>query len=536
LLLLAISHLLALLPPYLVLLAIDHAIVPNRPDRLWLIAGVGIGVHILSSTFAYYGRLGNHRRAEALYRHTREQLFEQLQSLSLRFQHQQRTGELLSRVQYDAWALRDYQSQGIPTAIHFGVTVIGTAAILLYLAHTLVLLAIIPIPIALFLVHSFRSRIRPLSHQGMQVHAALHAALLEGIEGSESIRLHGEQPRAAERVRAAGRELEAHELRLARQSLRMAPLFDIAIATLLLASLAVGGNMVIAGSLSLGTLVTFYFYVARSLGPLRGVASIAISYQRAAAAKERIQQLMDCDDRLPTPEHPRQPPQGPHGVRFEHVTFSYHDGERAFTALDDVQLDLPPASRVAILGPSGSGKSTLAKLLTRLFDPQQGQICFADLPLTQLHLEQWRRQIGYLGQDPFLFHGTLEDNIRFGAPDATTDDLQEALQLAAVDLLLQRKALGLQTTVGDKGVRLSGGERKRIALARALIRKPRLLIIDQLASDLQESLCKRIFEALRQRPELAILYLGHRVPAGLQPDAIYWMEDGKLSPRDSSEV
>jgi ABC-type multidrug transport system fused ATPase/permease subunit len=531
--LLALAQSLQLLPPYLVLLAIDHAITPGRPERLWLIAAVGLLVHTLAATFAYYGRRAQVRDAEALYANTRERLFDQVQTLSLRYHHAQRTGELLSRVQYDAWALKDFHSHGIPTAIQFSVTVAGTAAILLYLSPQLVLLAFIPIPIAVFLLFLFRKRIRPMSHQGMQLHAQLHTAILEGIEGTESIRLHGEQARAAQRLQEAGAALQAHELRLARESLRMGPLFEVGIALLLLASLAVGGQMVIAGSLSIGTLVTFYFYVARSLGPLRGAAPLAISYQRAAAARERIEELLACQDVLAIPSEPLALPAEPQTLQFEHVHFSYHDGERSFEALHDVCLALRPGSRVAILGPSGSGKSTLGKLIPRLFDPDQGELRYGGLPLPQLALAEWRARLGYLGQEPFIFHGSLEENLRFGSRDASAEALQNAIRLAAVDEILGRKALGLATIVGEKGVRLSGGERKRIALARALLCEPELLIIDQLASDLQESLCQCIFEGLRERPGLAILYLGHRVPSGLEPEQVFWMENGRLEERST---
>jgi ATP-binding cassette subfamily B protein AbcA/BmrA len=230
-------------------------------------------------------------------------------------------------------------------------------------------------------------------------------------------------------------------------------------------------------------------------------------------------------------------------LAFEGVSFAYQADssgdvrELGPPVLSEVSFELPPGGRVALLGASGGGKSTTGKLVARLFDPVEGQITYADKPLTQFDAEEWRAKIGYVGQEVFLFHGTIAENIRFGALGEVSDEeVRRVARIARVDEIAAGKADGLQTQVGEKGVKLSGGQKKRIGLARALIRRPRILVVDQLAADLEADLCRAIFEDLRREfPRTAILHVGHRVPAGFAPDRVFWMERGELAPYRSNE-
>jgi ABC-type multidrug transport system fused ATPase/permease subunit len=216
-------------------------------------------------------------------------------------------------------------------------------------------------------------------------------------------------------------------------------------------------------------------------------------------------------------------------LSFQRVSFAYSTYE---TALETFNLDSPAGHRVALLGPSGSGKSTTGKLIPRLFDPQEGRILRNGVDLRELDIEELRATIGYVGQDVFLFDGSIRENILFGGDEDTDEaQLRKAVEHACVDEILERKDCDLDAPVGEGGAMLSGGQKKRVALARALVRDPSILVIDQLAADLQEDLCREIFESIRRHYEVSILYLGHRVPAGFDPDAVYWMEEGTIKRR-----
>ena len=313
----------------------------------------------------------------------------------------------------------------------------------------------------------------------------------------------------------------------------------------LLGTLGIGGQMVLNDAMSVGTLVAFYFYVSRSLGPMRQAPGIVFGWYRAKAAHDRLEELFDLELTIDDPSRPAEVPDGVPQVAFSEVEFAYQHpslpgdgdeegapaGEEAI-ALDGVNLEIAPGGRCVILGPSGSGKSTTGKLVARLFDPQAGAITADATPLPRFRLEEWRAKIGFVGQEVGLIRGTLRENIVFGLEEIDEAALERALEVAGVDPIVDEKPDGLATEVGEQGAKLSGGQRKRVALARALVRDPDILVVDQFAADIEQRLCREIFEAVRRDYEVSILYLGHRIPAGLEPDDVYWMEHGRLEPHE----
>lgn len=531
---LALTHLLALTTPYLIKLVIDDAIAPGRPDLLWVIGAAGIVLYALTSITRFWGQWLTDKHGEQVWLDLRNQLYDHLQGLSLRYHGSHRIGHLIGRVHSDAFHIKQIYTSVIPGMINVVVTVGGTGIILLVLAPRLVLLALIPLPAALLIGYLFRNRIRPLSQEKMQLHGEIYSTLQESLSGIEDIKIYRGEGVFKKKLAEQGQRLMDAELRLAKDRAKLFPILDFSISFVLLGALVVGGHMVMAETLTIGTLVVFYYYIARALGPIRSASGIVFSWYSATAAMERINELLSSDEHLSEPAEPRELKDRRVGVALEGVTFHYEDldtGKR-FCALDNVSLEIPVGSRVALLGPSGSGKSTTGKLLARLFDPEEGVITMGGVPLPELSLDDLRGRIGYVGQEVFLFNGTIEENIRFGSPREISDeDVERVVKLAKVDEILEHKELGLMTPVGEKGARLSGGQKKRIALARALLREPSILIIDQLASDLEEELNRSIFEGIREELDLSILYLGHRVPAGFGPDAVYWMEYGRPEKR-----
>jgi ATP-binding cassette subfamily C protein len=216
------------------------------------------------------------------------------------------------------------------------------------------------------------------------------------------------------------------------------------------------------------------------------------------------------------------------GVHLEQVSFSY-EGPGGALQLRDINLAIPAGKSTAVVGPSGAGKSTIADLITGLIQPQHGRVLIDELPLTPERLRSWRNQIGYVAQDTFLFHDTVRANLLWARPDASEQDLAQALQLAAADDFVQRLPGGLETVLGDRGVRISGGERQRLALARALLREPRLLLLDEATSSLDGESERRIQSAIEQlHGQMTILIITHRLATIRQADLIYVLERGRL--------
>ncbi len=522
--LLALNQLLALAAPYLVKVAIDDGIAAGQSDVLWVVGIVGVLIYGGAALTKFGGSWLSTKAGEEAWESLRNRLFGHVQSLPLSEIRSRRVGGLVARVYSDTYQLKQLATSVLPAGINLLVGVGGAAVILLVLAPQLTLLALIPIPIGWMVLRWFRKYVRPLSKARMERHGALHSALHEGIAGVEDVKALRAEETIAERVFSSGRDLKETDLELAWHRIRLGPAADFGISLILLGTLVAGGHLAIQGTLSVGTVVVFYFYVGRCLGPIRGIPGMVYSWHSARAAMDRMQELLSITSQISDPQVAVEAAAGPLSVDFEGVEFSYGENR----ALDGFTLSAESGSRTAILGPSGVGKSTTARLLLRLMDGDAGTLRLQDVEIRDWSVDALRRRIGYVGQEAFLFDGTLRSNLVLGCKEAPSDqEIDKAIKAAGLEEVVGSGRGGLEMEVGERGGKLSGGQKKRVALARAMLRRPDLLIIDQMATDLEEAMNERIFRMLRAEG-MTLVYFGHRVPAGLDPDEVYWMEAGQV--------
>ena len=530
--LLALHQLLALAAPYLVKVAIDDGIGAGRVDVLWMVGAVGLGIYAGSAISRFFGTWLVTKAGEEAWYGLRNRLFAHVQGMSLLALRRHRVGGLVSRINSDTYRIKQLAVSVVPSLISLVVGVGGAAVILLVLAPQLVLLALVPLPLGWVVLRWFRKYVRPKTKEKMEHHASLYSSLHEALGGAEDVKALRAEDEMARRVDESGRELRDAELELAWHRTRLGPMADLGISLVLLGTLVAGGTLAIQGAMTVGTVVVFYFYVSRSLGPIRRIPSLVYSWHSARAAMERIEELQGIDAALEIAGEPVAAGDGALEVAFEEAGFAYPpQGDREGTrALDAFELAVEPGQRVAILGPSGVGKSTTARLLLRLIDGDEGALKLQGVEVGQWELGELRRRVGYVGQEVFLFDGTLRENLELGLDEPPSDErLMDAIEAAGLSSVVEGERGGLEMEVGEKGQRLSGGQRKRVALARALLRDPNLLIVDQMATDLEERLNEYIFKGL-QGGAMTLVYFGHRVPAGLEPHQVYWMERGQLRP------
>jgi ATP-binding cassette subfamily B protein len=373
---------------------------------------------------------------------------------------------------------------------------------------TLMMLAVVP-PVALSAV-IYGRRVRKLAKQSQDALARASEVAVETLGGLRTVRSFSAEAAEVKRYRGALNDA----LVLAYKRIRLSgTFFGVAFFAAFSAGVLVfwfGARMVAAEEMTAGELVSFLFYTMQMAFGLSALAELWTDVQRAAGAAERVFELLHREPAIPptggdTLEHVRG------DVRFEHVTFAY-PSRPDVTVLKDFSLELKPGEVVAIVGPSGAGKSTIASLLYRLYDPLAGRLTLDGRPYTELDAEWLRRQVGVVAQEPLLFSTSIADNIRYGRPDATDAEVEEAARLANAHGFISAFPDGYQTLVGERGIQLSGGQKQRVAIARAVLKDPRILILDEATSALDAESEHLVREALdRLMKGRTTLVIAHRL-------------------------
>lgn len=444
--------------------------------------------------------------------------------LPMRFYETRRIGEILSRVN-DASRIREAISGTTLTAIVDGVIVIMMLAVLFVYDIQLALLASAFTPLLVIAVLAHHPAARKWSREAMEAGAQYSAHLVEDISGVETIKAFG---RERERAQAGDTQLVAtvqSGFSLEMLGLSMSTTGTVVTGLAGVAVLWFGGHRVMEGALTIGQLMFFYTMLAYLLEPLSRLASLNLSFQEALVAVDRLYQIMDIEVE----------PRSADGARFtglqraielEGVDFRY--GARS-KVLNEVELCIPAGKTTAIVGESGSGKSTLLKLLQNFYQPTAGRVLIDGTDLRDLSLHSLRRSIGVVSQEPYIFNGTIRENIAFGMPGATLEDVVRATQLAGLDEFVNQLPDRYATQIGERGANLSGGQRQRLAIARALLPQPEVLMFDEATSHLDTTTEQAIQGHLRQALQgKTVVVVAHRLSTIRAADQICVMDNGTI--------
>jgi ATP-binding cassette subfamily B protein len=546
---------LGVLPPLAVRGILDQAIPGKDLRLLGLLVGAILGLNLLIGLVGVLQNYLNARVGEGIIFDLRNALFRHLQKMSLRFYTQTRAGEIVSRVNNDVAAVQGVATATLVTIAGNVLTVIATVAVIFAMNARLALLAVVIVPglyLPTRLVGQFRRR---LALETQETQADLLAFLQERLQigGMLLTKIFGQTGRDAGVFLAHSRRVRDLNIR---QALAGRWLF-MALSVFSVAGPAMiywyGGYQAVQGQLSVGTIIAFVAYLTNLYRPLANLANVYVDVQAALAVFERIFEFLDA-----VPEVEDAPGAVPLPVpvrghlRFENVGFAYPAAAAAEAsppeaeppagdgiataaaaadpfALRDVSFEIRPGERVALVGPSGAGKTTITYLLPRFLDPDRGRITLDGHDLRGLTLDSVRAQIGMVTQETFLFHATVRENLLYARPDATQAEIVAATRAANLHDLLESLPDGYDTVVGERAFRLSGGEKQRLAIARALLKDPRLLILDEATSSLDatsEYLIQEALETLlRGRTSLVI---AHRLSTILTADTILVLERGRL--------
>jgi ATP-binding cassette, subfamily B, multidrug efflux pump len=525
-----------LAPPWIIRLAVDRFILGGQPDKIWWAAGGLLALSLLQGGIDFLRLYVTAYTGQRIVFEIRNAVFEHLSRLSFSFYDQARTGDLMSRVTADVDVLNNFFGRAAVIILTNLLILIGILVVLLAWDWRLGLVYLGLLPLIALGMWAYARRVRPAWMRVQRQLAALTGTLQESVAGILVVKVFGREPFEQKRVEHQSRSVLQANLDTARISSLWMPYASVLMGVGTGLVLWVGGRNVIAGIISLGTLIGFTTYIQMLLRPIRQTGMMLNVVVQSLAAAERVFEVLDIqpDIRDAPGAYPLPPIEG--HVRFEGVSFAYATAEAEGAsdghALRHVDLEAAPGEMVALVGPSGAGKSTLVHLLPRFYDPQQGRITIDGHDINQVTVQSLRDAIGIALQTVFLFDASIGENIAYGHPNATHQEIEWAARVVQMHDFIQSLPLGYGTPVGERGVRLSGGQKQRIALARVLLTDPRILILDEPTSSVDADTERRMQQALQEvRGGRTTFVIAHRLWTVQHADQILVLRDGQIVER-----
>ncbi len=505
---------------------IDDAIYGKNWPLLKLL-GAALLVALVFRTIAHFARMVfTGRLAHRVLYQVRTKLYEHLQSLSLSFYQNKRTGQIMSRVTNDVAVLEQFIVEGIRESLVNVLRVVIIAAILFHTNPQLALLTLIPTVPLIWLTRMFQKRIGTAYRQMRRRLADMNSILSDTIGGIRVVQIFGQEEFEAQKFRAKGQEFADAGIATQFMQALYFPSVALAFGVGQVIVWLYGGREVLQGRLSPGALVMFSGYVSQFYAPVQTLANSANLFANTSASAERIYEILDTQPDISSVEQPHSMPEMEGQIELENVSFGYDSGENSIEGLN---LNVEAGQMIGLVGPSGSGKSTLVSLITRFYDVKEGAVKIDGHDVREVDLKDLRANISVVPQEAYLFHGTIRDNIAYGRPDASFEDVMNAAHGANAHDFIMRLSDAYDTHVGERGAKLSGGERQRISIARAILDDPKILILDEATSAVDTESEVAIQTALdRLMLGRTTLAIAHRLSTVKNADKLVVMEQGKI--------
>jgi ATP-binding cassette subfamily B protein len=503
----------------------------NQPtDYLWLAFELGaiyMGFSLLKGFFLFLMRQTIIVMSRYIEFDLKKEIYGQYQALDQSFYKQNATGDLMNRISEDVGLVRMYTGPGIMYTINLVVSFVLIVGKMITISPSLTVFVLLPLPIMSILIYKVSSTMNKMSLEVQKEQSFLSTLAQESFAGIRIIKAYQREEQITDKVSASAERYKKQSMRLVLVNAFFSPTIIFLIGLSSMIAIYYGGLLTFEKKMTVGGIVAFIMYVTNLTWPFASLGWISSIIQRAAASQQRINEFLKRKSKIEDLSSIPCPLEM--GLQFDQVSFTYPNSDTV--VLQNITFDIQQGQTLAIIGATGSGKSTICSLLARHFDPTQGQVTIQNQPLPSYSLQHYRHQIAVVPQDVFLFSDTIADNLKFGVEqnDLSTEELEMACKQAHVLHNIQDFQEGFQTILGERGVNLSGGQKQRISIARALLRKPKLLILDDCLSAVDTETEEIILEELQKEATTrATIIVSHRISSIRNATKIIVLEQGQI--------
>ena len=508
--------------------AVRSSLVGENKMALAAVAGIAtVLIAALGAVASYIDNYYTESVGQWVAHDLRMRVYDHLQHLSLGFYDSHQTGALLSTITDDIKTIQNFASSSTLDILVDLLTIVGMLGVMLWLEFDFALIAVGVSPFLLLFVARLNRAVKRATHEVRHHQSDIVAVVEQGLESIRVVKAFGRQELEESRLKDVSQATVDAALKARRVKSLLSPTVTLVVALCTGFVLWHGTALVLAGVMTIGSLTVFLAYLAKFFKPVQDLAKMSNTLAQTAVAMERVQTILDTQAVVPESADGREPGTLTGAITFDHVAFGY---DPAFPVLKDVNFSIAPGQLVGVVGATGGGKSTVVGLIPRFYDPGAGRVLIDGIDLRDYKLQGLRSQIGFVLQDTVLFRGTVRDNIAYGRPDATEEEIIAAAKLANADEFIVRMPKGYDSLVGERGLTLSGGQRQRIGIARAIIRNAPILILDEPTAALDTESEKLVIDALeRLMKGRTVITIAHRLSTIRDAHKIIVLKDGVVA-------
>jgi len=498
-----------------------------------LAAIFAVMIALLSSIASYVANYYTESVGQWVAYDLRMRTYHHLQRLSLSYYDSHQIGTILSTITDDVATIQNFASSSTLGIVVDMLTIVGMLGLMFWLNWDFALIAVAVTPFLLFFVSRFKKAVKRATHEVRKHQADIVAVVQQGLESMRVVKAFGRQDLEQAQLGEVSKETVEAALKARRVKSLLSPVVTVVVSLCTGFVLWRGAGLILKGTMTAGELTVFLSYLSKFFKPVQDLAKMTNSIAQAGVGVERVRAILDTDTVIPERPNAIEPQPFRGEIAFEHVAFGY---DPAAPVLKDVNFTIKPGQLVGVVGPTGGGKSTIVSLIPRFYDPNAGGVKIDGVDIRDYKLHGLRRHIGFVLQDTVLFRGTVRENIAYGHPGATDDEILQAAKLANADEFISRMPHGYDSPVGERGLTLSGGQRQRIGIARALIRNNPILILDEPTAALDTESEKLVIEALeRLMKGRTVITIAHRLSTIRDADKIIVLKGGVVAEEGTHE-